>query len=272
MTSEPATVGRSCTGSARWSPPGSATTRASSRRRRCWRPLPTGTSRTRWPRSTRPTRSPAAQEVLGDRGGGPHGDVEAARPAVDAVAAPDVGLGVEQQQDVRVAVRPGRGDVELAGARRDAPVDAAQPVARAERADLGRLAAAALAVGAVQPDEPGRSRHGVGGVELGAQRQRREHRSVRRRGRRCGTPRASTCRPPPRGRPGAGPSARRGSRSSRRPDRRSRRRHAPPMPVASRCRARPGRHTATTSPVAAAVGPDGDGGRRDLTFEDGRAR
>ena len=115
-----------------------------------------------------------AQEVLGDRRGGAHGDVEAAGPAVDALAAPDVGLGVEEQQHVGVAVRPRRRDVQLAGARRHPPVDAAQPVAGAERPHLGRLAAAALADGTVQPDEAGRPRHGVGGIELGAERQRRE--------------------------------------------------------------------------------------------------
>ena len=115
-----------------------------------------------------------AQVVLGDRRRRPHGDVEAAGATVDAVAAAEVGLGVEQQQHVGVAVRPRGRDVQLAGTGRHPPVDAAQAVAGPERADLGRLAATALAVGAVEADEPGRPGHGVTGIELGAQRQRRD--------------------------------------------------------------------------------------------------
>ena len=121
------------------------------------------------------------QEVLGDGGRRPHGDVEAAGRAVDALAAADVGLGVEQQQDVGVAVGPRRRDVQ-----RHRSATRPRQLMRRSRSPVrnGRTSAGSLPppwrFARCRPDQPGRPGHGVGGVELGAERQRRQRRPDRR--------------------------------------------------------------------------------------------
>ena len=72
---------------------------------------------------------------------------------LDALALPDVVHGVDEQQDLGVLVGVRRRDVQLAGADRHRPVHAPQPVAEAERPDLVELAAVALVVGPVLPDQ-----------------------------------------------------------------------------------------------------------------------
>ena len=106
-----------------------------------------------------------AQVVLGDRCRGADRHVEAARSTVDALADAEVVLGVEQQHHLRVAIGPCRRDVQGSGAGRDGPVDAAQPVSRAEWPDLGELHPLALPPGPMQSDEPRRSWQGIRGGE-----------------------------------------------------------------------------------------------------------
>ena len=89
----------------------------------------------------------AAQEVLADRAGGPHRDVEARRPAVDALARPDVAEGVDEQDDVGVLVGVGRGDVQRAGAQRHRPAGSG---AAGRRGGTARIVLNSL-------PEPGRS-------------------------------------------------------------------------------------------------------------------
>ena len=114
-----------------------------------------------------------AQRVLGDRRRRPHSGVEAARrrrrrPHCCRCRARCRGAGA-----LGVTLRPGRGDVQGPGPRRDRPVDPPEPVARTERPHLCRLAPRAVTVRAVQADRPARPRDHVDGGEVGAQGERR---------------------------------------------------------------------------------------------------
>ena len=152
----------------------------------------------------------AAQEVLADRAGGAHRDVEARRASVDALARPEVAEGVDEQHDVGVLVGVGRGDVQRARAQRDGPADPAQPVARVERPDRVELAARARPARPVEPDDAARVRGRGARVEG--------------RGREAG----SRCR----GRAGPGADPEGAPRA-----RHAHRHRADPAPSACRCRA-----------------------------------
>ena len=117
------------------------------------------------------------REVVGGHGPGRlDGDVEARAAARGGVALAQVTDRVEDDAHLGVLVGVRRGDVEGAGAQGDRPVDAAQPVAGAERPDVGELGAAPRPRPAVLPDEadgvgePGprgegaRGRHGGDGL------------------------------------------------------------------------------------------------------------
>jgi hypothetical protein len=81
------------------------------------------------------------QVVLGHRSGCADGDVQTAGVATETPAVAQVVLRIDQQHHVAVLVGPGRGYVELAGAQRQGPVNAAQAVAWLKRPDVGELAA-----------------------------------------------------------------------------------------------------------------------------------
>ena len=103
--------------------------------------------------------------VLGDGGGGPDPVVQAAAFAVETGAATEVLHRVDEEEDLAVLVGVRRGDVQLAGAHRDRPVDPPQPVAEAERADVGELAAVTVTAGAAPADEAVGVRCGTAGRE-----------------------------------------------------------------------------------------------------------
>ena len=96
------------------------------------------------------------QVVGGDRAGRLDGHVEARPPTGLDVALTEVADGVEDEAHLGVLVGVGRRHVQGAGTQRDRPVDAAQPVAGAERADLGELGTAADPGAPVLTDQPHR--------------------------------------------------------------------------------------------------------------------
>ena len=112
-----------------------------------------------------------ADVVLGDRGRGPHALVEAAGLAVEAAGVAVVAERVDDEEDAAVLLGRRGGDVQLAAADRDPPADPAQPVAGAERPDVGELDAGPEPRRAVDADQADRPR-GLGpGVEPARVRQ-----------------------------------------------------------------------------------------------------
>ena len=125
-----------------------------------------------------PERDPVAgvAEVLGQRRCPTDGEVETARLAVHAAGVAVVRQCVDHDQHPAVLLGAGADDVQVAGAQGDAPVDAAQTVARHEGPDARELAAAADPTRAVRPDEALRLRHLRARVEGCSARQRVQHR------------------------------------------------------------------------------------------------
>ncbi len=97
-----------------------------------------------------------ADVVLGDSGRGPDALVEAAGLAVEALGVAVVAERVDHEQDPAVLLGRRGGDVQLAAADRDPPADPAQPVAGAERPDVGELHAGPEPRGAVDADQADR--------------------------------------------------------------------------------------------------------------------
>ena len=151
-----------------------------------------------------------AEVVRGDGAGRLDRDVEAGPPPGLRVALAEVADRVEHQAHLGILVGVGRRDVQGTGAQRDRPVDAAQPVAGAERADLGQLGAAPDARAAVLADQPHRVRQGGPGGEGARGRHGGDasRPAARTRSRRS-TRRCRSRRPAP-GRAGARPSGRSG--------------------------------------------------------------
>src|SRR6476661_10866517 len=81
--------------------------------------------------------------VLGHGPSRPHREVEAGGPPVEALAGAEVAGPVDHEDDQRVLVTVGRGDVERPGAQRHRPVDPAESVADLEGPEPVELAPAA---------------------------------------------------------------------------------------------------------------------------------
>ena len=134
----------------------------------------------------------AAQEVLAERPGGAHREIEAARRAVETLALAEVVAGVDDEHDVAFSIGVGGGHVQHAGAQRHRPVDPSQPVAELERPDAGEFRAVAGRRRLVQADQTSRVGERGAGVEHRRKRYRHQRQGVE--GRRTGAERSPAAR------------------------------------------------------------------------------
>lgn len=78
---------------------------------------------------------------------------------MNAAGRANVERGIEQDRHLGVQTGVAGAYVQLSGARRNGPVDVAQPVAGAEQSDIGELGAVTWSGAPVASDQPDRAGH-----------------------------------------------------------------------------------------------------------------